>query len=281
MNWFDGHLDLAYIAQHGRDLTQPADSCAGTLQPATVTFPALAAANVKSAIAVIFVRQRKPGVDGPYCFDNPDQAFTAALTQLNLYRHWETQGHIRLAKTQTANPKTRISKVETQNFLLSTQSAALSTLLALEGAAPIRHLDDADFFADAGVRMISLAWGDGSHWSGGDQTGADLTPDGKALIHRLDELGIVHDVSHLSEPAFWSLLETAQGPIVASHSNCRALLPGAKFPQRHLSDAQIRALANRRSAASRAKDSIIGINLFARFLIPRPNSKNAPPKSPT
>jgi membrane dipeptidase len=109
--------------------------------------------------------------------------------------------------------------------------------------------------------MLSLAWAEGSPWAGGDQSGGDITPAGRDLIAHLDALGIIHDVSHLSERAFWTLLDLARGPVVASHSNCRALLPGAKFPDRHLSDDQIRALAQRPHAK-------IGINLFARFLIP-------------
>jgi len=108
--------------------------------------------------------------------------------------------------------------------------------------------------------MVALAWAEGSRWAGGDQSGGDITPDGKRLVARVDGLGITHDVSHLSEKAFWTLLDTARGPIVASHSNCRALLPDAKNPERHLSDAQIRALA--------ARGGKIGINFFARFLIP-------------
>jgi membrane dipeptidase len=108
--------------------------------------------------------------------------------------------------------------------------------------------------------MVALAWAEGSRWAGGDQSGGDITPVGKQLITRLDALGIIHDVSHLSEKAFWTLLEIARGPIVASHSNCRALLLDAKHPERHLSDAQIRAIA--------ARNGKIGINCFARFLTP-------------
>jgi membrane dipeptidase len=133
--------------------------------------------------------------------------------------------------------------------------------LALEGAAPILTPEDADLFFAAGVRMVSLAWAEGSQWSGGDQSGGDITPAGRELVARLDQLGIIHDVSHLSERAFWTLLEIARGPVVASHSNCRALLPGAKYPERHLSDGQLCALAAR-------PNSRVGINLFARFIIP-------------
>ena len=71
---------------------------------------------------------------------------------------------------------------------------------------------------------------------------------------------MVHDASHLSERAFWELFDSAGRPKIASHSNCRVLLPGKQYPERHLSDDQIRAIAN--------AGGMIGINLFSKFLIP-------------
>jgi len=247
VQWFDGHLDLAYIAQHGRDLCESPEHCGGTLQPATVTFSSLAAGGVTRAISTLFVRQSRDGVDGDYCFSNEAEAFRAAMRQVDMHQVWEAERRIAIAKDES--PKTK------------DKDPLLRVALAIEGAACLRCVEDADLFAAAGVRMVSLAWAEGSKWAGGDQSGGDLTADGKALARHLDQLGIAHDVSHLSEQAFWSLLETASGPVVASHSNCRTLLPGARHPERHLSDAQINALAAR-------PGSIIGINLFARFLIP-------------
>ena len=199
------------------------------------------------AISTLFVRQRREGVDGDFCYASETEAFNAAMWQVDMHRMWESERRVAIAtdegqRTKDENPPLRVA-------------------LAIEGAACLRRIGDADPFAAAGVRMVSLTWAEGSKWAGGDQSGGDLTADGKALVRHLDALDIVHDVSHLSEQAFWSLLESASGPIVASHSNCRALLPGVKHPERHLSDAQITALAARAG-------SVIGINLFARFLIP-------------
>ena len=59
--WFDGHLDLTYIALHGRDLRREVGACGGSLQPATVTFPALCAAGVRRAISTVFVRRKTSG----------------------------------------------------------------------------------------------------------------------------------------------------------------------------------------------------------------------------
>ena len=255
MRWFDGHLDLTYIALHGRDLTRDAASCGGALQPATVTFPTLRQAGVTHVFSTLFIRRKTDAVTGDYAFETADQAFAAAMRQVDMHRAWERAGLITLSHTDSATAE------QSEKRKAKSENQPLSVSLAIEGAACIRDLDDAAAFHAAGVRMVSLAWAEGSRWAGGDQSGGGISPDGRQLIGRLDELDIVHDVSHLSEEAFWSLLDAAGGPVVASHSNCRALLPGAKTPQRHLSDEQIRALAAR-------PHSKIGINLFSRFLIP-------------
>src|SRR5690242_19673502 len=108
MRWFDGHLDLSYVAQHGRDLTRPVDACGGSLQPASLTFPALRAGGVRAAVSTIFVRRRiadgpKP-VDGPYCFDTPRQAFSTAQRQLTLYEKWEREHWIEFQRPTPQTP---------------------------------------------------------------------------------------------------------------------------------------------------------------------------------
>ena len=70
------------------------------------------------------------------------------------------------------------------------------------------------------------------------------------------QIGIIHDVSHLAEESFWQLLDISSGPVMASHSNCRAIVP----TDRQLSDEMIGALISR--------GAVIGINFFDRFLLP-------------
>ena len=89
-----------------------------------------------------------------------------------------------------------------------------------------------------------------------DWAAGPLTADGMALVKALDAAGIIHDLSHLAEESFWELLDLAGGPAMASHSNCRVIVP----TDRQLSDDMIRAI--------RRRDGVIGINFYDKFLQP-------------
>lgn len=127
-------------------------------------------------------------------------------------------------------------------------SGPISVLLSLEGVEPLAgDLDMVDVFYDLGLRLVTLtharrnAAGDGAFYSprpSGKPGG--VTDFGVDLLRRLEDLGIVIDISHLNEPGFWDVLEFANGPIIASHSNCRAL---ADHP-RNLTDDAMEAVAS-------------------------------------
>jgi membrane dipeptidase len=80
---------------------------------------------------------------------------------------------------------------------------------------------------------------------------------GRDLVKEIDRLGIVHDVSHLSDRALDELFSLTQRPVIASHSNCRSLL-GDPANQRHLTDRAIREITRR--------GGVIGLNLYTKFL---------------
>ncbi|NNM88114.1 MAG: hypothetical protein HKL95_06310 [Phycisphaerae bacterium] len=248
--WFDAHLDLAYLAQTGRDLLQEDGN---PRSAAAVSLPALRQGHVRRTLATIFVQPRvKPGtaedpVDGPWCYDDYQQAHAASSTQLDIYKQWQEAGLMQILPAAGDKP-------------VPGQTAALEAILLLEGAAGVRTLDDLREFAGRHVRVLALTWVKGTPWSGGDHSGTDITPKGRELVALADALGMFHDVSHLSEKAFWTMLDIGRNAKMASHSNCRALLPEKQYPQRHLSDRQIKALAK--------AGGMIGINLFSKFLVP-------------
>ncbi len=128
-------------------------------------------------------------------------------------------------------------------------------LILMEGADPIRSPDEVADWHARGLRMLGLSWASGSRYAGGNGDGGPLTAIGREMIDALDAHGVIHDASHLSDAAFESVLSCARGRIVASHSNCRALLEPT---QRHLHDDQIRAIAER--------GGVIGLNLYGKFL---------------
>ena len=97
-------------------------------------------------------------------------------------------------------------------------------------------------YEEFGVRTMMLTWNEenalASGWPGDPERG--LTAKGKEAIRRMNELGMVLDVSHINDKGFWDILELSDGhPVIASHSNARAVSPH----MRNLSDDMIRALA--------------------------------------
>jgi membrane dipeptidase len=93
-----------------------------------------------------------------------------------------------------------------------------------------------------GVRLMSLTWNQRNalaDGSGEDPGGGGISRAGREIVREMNRVGIVVDISHLSEAGFWDVLEVSDKPIIASHSNCRTLAPH----RRNLTDHQIRALA--------------------------------------
>lgn len=137
-------------------------------------------------------------------------------------------------------------------------SGRIALLLAIEGAEPIGHsLELVDVMWRMGVRMSSLSWNRRTMMADGiaeRDTGGRLTQLGVDAVRRMEEIGVVIDVSHLSEAGFFHLAEVATRPFIASHSSCRAL---SGHP-RNLSDDQLRVMAD--------TGSFVAVNAFGPFL---------------
>ena len=130
-----------------------------------------------------------------------------------------------------------------------------AAFLAIEGAEAVREdpgLLEAAY--EKGVRMVSLVWNLPNSLSGSCQTGEGLSEKGKEFFRRAQRLGMLVDVSHLSERGFWDMAELAEKPIVASHSDAFAVCPHP----RNLTDAQFRAICD--------LDGTVGLNLYGPFL---------------
>jgi membrane dipeptidase len=131
----------------------------------------------------------------------------------------------------------------------------IAVLPALESADPLLgDVDNIFAFHEAGVRLLTLAWGDNAFCGSTYGDGTGLTKKGADLVAACESLGMMVDVSHLSDRGFTDLCQVAERPFVASHSNCRSLCPSG----RNLTDDMIRALAER--------GGVMGITLVPGFL---------------
>ena len=124
------------------------------------------------------------------------------------------------------------------------EEGRLAALLGLEGGYAIdEKLERVGHYIDRGVRYMTPTWTRSLPWAGssGDEEGAarGLNDFGRAVIGEMNRLGMLVDVSHVSDRTFWDIVETSRSPVVATHSNCRAL---ADAP-RNLTDEMIRAIA--------------------------------------
>jgi len=134
----------------------------------------------------------------------------------------------------------------------------IAVLLAVEGAEPLgQDLGTLRLFYRLGLRMLSFTWhrrtafGDGA-WENGSRGG--LTRLGHQAVKEMNRLGMIIDVSHASDQTTWDILEASTKPVIASHSNARAL----RDHPRNLTDEMIRAIAS--------SDGIVAVTAVARFI---------------
>jgi membrane dipeptidase len=141
-------------------------------------------------------------------------------------------------------------------------SDRIAAIPSLEGADPLKGdpLAIAPFY-QAGVRVVTIAWADNPFSGTASGSGSGLTKKGEDLVGYCEDLGVVVDVSHASDRAFWDICAVSTKPFVASHSNCRALCPNS----RNLTDEMIRALGDR--------GGVVGVNLYSGFLSPAFHAK--------
>jgi membrane dipeptidase len=248
--WFDAHLDLAYLAVMGRNMdAEPADA-GGPDLPAGVTLPSLRRGRVRHCLATIFT---EAGGEDPrigYPVGDAEAANARGVAQLEVYQRWAAEGKaaIGLAGPAVAGPRMGI---------------------LIEGADPVRTPGELAWWAERGVVAVGLAWWRASRYAGGNGSvrmagDSGLSRAGRDMVREIDRLGLVHDLSHLSDRACDELLSMSDGRVMASHSNCRSIM-GDPGNQRHLTDEVVREIGRR---AGQGK-GMIGLVIYSRFISPR------------
>jgi membrane dipeptidase len=261
---FDAHLDLAMNAvELNRDLTQSIDELRRREEGmrdkpdrahGTVSFPEMRRAGIGLCVATQIARVEHNAYSPVFGWRSPEQAWAMTQAQLAWYRAMEEAGEM----VQIRDAATLNAHVSLWENADAERAAKLPVgyIMSLEGADSLRspaHLERSH--AD-GLRAIGPAhYGPGVYAFGTDSSGG-FNPNGRELLKEIRRLGLILDATHLCDECFWEALDLYDGPIWASHQNCRTLVPH----MRQFSDEQLRALI--------ARGAVIGCAMDAWMLIP-------------
>jgi membrane dipeptidase len=256
----DGHLDLSMNAlEWNRDLTRPLAEVRRREVGKTdkkdrgsgvCTFPEMRRGQIGLCIATQIGRY--VAEDNPLPgWHAPEIAWAMTQGQLAWYRAMEQRGDLVQIRDRGALAR----HVELwQNH--PPADAPIGYVLSLEGADSIVELSYLEKAWENGLRALGPAHYGPGRYSPGTGAAGGLTAAGRELVKEMRRLGIVLDVTHLTDEAFWESLDIYDGPVWASHNNCRALVPH----QRQFSDEQLQELIRR--------DAVIGGAFDAWMMVP-------------
>ncbi len=246
----DAHLDHAWNALHyERDLLQPVHVIRQVEAPMqgksramnTVALPELRDGRVFLCFATLLARasgKPSPGIE----YASVAQAHAVARGQLAYYRALEAAGHIRIISDAAQLDAHERAWLSWESEPGNHPQPPLGFVIAMECADPVTQPAELAEWHQLGLRVIGPAHYGANRYAGGTASTAGLTHDsGPALLREMQRLGIVLDCTHFSDEAFWQAMRIYDGPLLASHQNCRAI---ARM-QRQFSDEQIKAVIER------------------------------------
>lgn len=256
----DSHLDLAMNALiWNRDLTRTVETTrgleAGMKQKGrgagTVALTEMRRGGVGLCFATVIARaSERWRKDGGLDASSQDIAFGRAGGQLAYYRLLERKGEMRQIRS--------VNDLEAhlKGWEGGEEGLPVGFVLAMEGADPIPDPSWVEWWWWEGLRMVSLSHYGVSSYAHGTGTEGGLLPRAGELLDAMNELGMAVDLTHLADESFWEVLDGFEGWVLASHQNCRQLVPG----DRQMSDEQLRAIIER--------DGVIGASMDSWMLYP-------------
>ena len=190
-------------------------------------------------------------IDAPFARQTPDKSYERTTVFLDTIHAWIARHPDRLIFATTAADVRRAK-----------QAGRIAMLIGVEGGHAIENsLDNLREIHRRGARYMTLTWNNGTDWAGssvgldGTRTGG-LTPFGRDVVREMNRLGMLVDLSHVSEQTFFDAIETSSDPVIASHSSARAITDHV----RNLTDDQLRAIAR--------NGGVVNVNFFSRFIDP-------------
>ena len=232
----DAHLDIAWNAiAHGRGFLGP-------LAPGyLVSRQSLVAAEVGLVFATLYTapaRAKRP-MRTRFVYVSAHEAYLVAEAEINYYR----STGLELIRNRT----------DLATYAGAWRKGQLAAVLLMEGADPIETPSQLGAWVDRGVRIIGPAWG-ATRYAGGTGAPGGLTDLGSQLLKAMQRKRVILDMSHLADQAVADAFHVWRGPIMASHANARALVPG----DRQLTDETIAEIARR--------GGVIGVSFYQKHL---------------
>ena len=266
----DSHQDLAWnMLTYGRDYTRSVLETrrleAGTKTPerngdSIVGWPEYQRGQVAVVFSTLFAMPaRKKEASDLYWYTDAKSAHRLYRDQITLYRKLADSHPDKFRLISSAKElDSIIEHWNTPLHALGDGDAGhpVGLIYLMEGAEGIRSPDELGEWWELGLRMIGLAWA-GTRYCGGTGEPGPLTAEGRQLLSAMADHNFILDLSHMDEASAFESLDRYEGPVMATHANCEALMPGADT-NRHLPDRVIRGLIER--------DGVIGLIPFNTFL---------------
>ena len=232
----DAHLDIGWNAiSAGRGFVGP--PAPGYL----VSRPSLVGAEVGLVFATLYTAPARAGrsMRTRFVYENAHEANLIATAEVNYYRSCDLQliG----------------DRAELAAYARGWKKGRLAAVLLMEGADPIETPAQLGAWTDRGVRIIGPAWG-ATRYSGGTGAPGGLTELGRQLLKAMRRKHVILDLSHMADQAVADAFSMWRGPIMASHSNARAIVPG----DRQLTDVSVAEIARR--------GGVVGVSFYSHHL---------------
>jgi membrane dipeptidase len=258
---FDGHNDALLRLHNQREGDPVAGFLAGT-DEGHIDLPKARAGGLAGGLFAVFCPSEKldfsgfaAGAEVPMPPPLPmDAARVSAIRMISLLLQLERESKGQVAVCRSSG-----------DIRAAMGRGALAAVLHIEGVECIDvDLDFLDVLYAAGLRSLGPVWsrhnifghGVPFRFPGSPDTGPGLTDAGKRLVAACNRLGVLIDLSHITERGFWDVAELSSAPLVATHSNAHALCP----TPRNLTDDQLRAI--------RDSNGMVGLNFATGFLRP-------------
>lgn len=276
---FDAHLDLAHFGLvYDRPITMPVIELRRRqlianeqgLETPTTSLPDMRAGHVFACLTSVYSRARDFEIEReqPSRFrkdlSTPEQAYGMAAAQIAYYQLMEQRGEIKII---TDGPTLAQLLEDSLHYVASHAGAAslvlprkpvdappIGCVLDMEGCDPITQLSDVEYWWGQGIRMAALVHLGSNKYACGNESEGPLTAEGRELVAELRRVGMILDLSHASEGSMFDAMDIFDGPVCATHSNCRKFCSG----NRQITDEQIKAIVQR--------DGVIGAVVFNSFI---------------